>query len=65
MHVQSSLDTYFNKDNHRTVPYFLVYDQDNEKKGMKNVMSFRGIFVSTGQLYKPLAEKHKCRKYSS
>ena len=31
----------------------------------KNVMSFRGIFVSTGQLYKPLAEKHKCRKYSN
>ena len=49
-----------------TVPYFLVYDQDKEKKkDFKNVMSFRGIFVTTGQLYKPLAEKHKCRKYSN
>ena len=44
----------------RTVLYFLVYDQDKEKqKDFKNVMSFRGIFVSLGQLYKPLAEKHK------
>ena len=40
--------------------YFLVYDQDKEKqKEFKNVMSFRGKIVSTGQLYKPLAEKHK------
>ena len=30
--LQSRLDTYFNKDNHRTVLYFLVYDQDNEKQ---------------------------------
>ena len=28
-------------------------------------MSFRGKIVSTGKLYKPLAEKHKCRKYSN
>ena len=26
-------------------------------------MSFRGKIVSTCQLYKPLAEKHKCRRY--
>ena len=45
MHVQSRLDTYFNKDIHRTVQYFLVYDKDKEKKDFKNVMSFRGIFV--------------------
>ena len=45
--------------------YFLVYGQDKEKQAeFKNVMSFRGIVVSTCQLYKPLAEKHKCRKYS-
>ena len=30
--LQSRLDTYFNKDNHRTVLYFLVYDQYNEKQ---------------------------------
>ena len=43
---------------------FLVYDQDKEKqKEFKNVMSFRGKTVSTGRLYKPLAEKHMCRKY--
>ena len=60
-HLQSRLDTYFNKDAHRTVLYFLVYDQDKEKqKEIKNVMSFRGKIVCTGQLYKPLAEKHKC-----
>ena len=54
------------KDIHRTVLYFLAYDQDKEKqKKFKNVMSFRGKIVSTGQLYKPLAEKHKCRKYSN
>ena len=48
--LQSRLDTYFNKDTHRTVLYFLVYDQDKEKqKGFKNVM-----------INKPLAEKHKC-----
>ena len=66
MHLQSRLDTYFNKDTHTTVIHFLVYDQDKEKqKEFKNVMSFRGKNVSTGQLYKPLAEKHKCRKYSN
>ena len=44
--------------------YFLVYDQYKEKqKEFKNVMSFRGKIVSTGQLDKPLAEKHKCCKY--
>ena len=49
-----------------TVLYVLVYDQDKEKqKELKNVMSFRGKIVSTCQLYKPLAEKHKCRKYSN
>ena len=58
MHLQSRLDTNFNKDTHRTVLYFLVYDQDKEKqKDFKNVMSFRGKIVSTCQLYKPLAEK--------
>ena len=66
MHLQSRLDTNFNKDTHRTVLYFLFYDQDKEKqKEFKNVMSFRGKIASTGQLYKPLAEKHKCRKYSN
>ena len=56
----------FNKDTHRTVLYFIVYDQDKEKqKEFKNVMSFRGKNVCTDQLYKPLAEKHKCRKYSN
>ena len=68
LHLQRRLDTYlyFNKDTHRTVLYFLVYDQDKEKqKEFKNVMSFRGKIVSTGQLYKPLAEKHKCHKYSN
>ena len=30
--LQRRLDTYFNKDNHRTVLYFLVYDQENEKQ---------------------------------
>ena len=66
MHLQSRLDTYFNNDTHRTVLYLLVYDQDKEKqKEFKNVMSFRGKIVSTCQLYKPLAEKHKCRKYSN
>ena len=55
-----------NKDTYRIVLYFLVYDQDKEKqKEFKNVMSFRGKIVSTGQLYKPLAEKHKCREYSN
>ena len=39
--------------------YVLVYDQDKEKqKDFKNVMSFRVTFVSTCQLYKPMAEKH-------
>ena len=66
MHLQGRLDAYFNKDTHRTVLHFLVYDQDKEKqKELKNVMSFRGKIVSTGQLYKPLAENHKCRKYSN
>ena len=66
VHLQSRLDTNFNKDTHKTVLYFLVYDQDKEKqKEFKNVMSFRGKIVSTCQLYKPLAEKHKCRKYSN
>ena len=27
-------------------------------------MSFRGTFVSSAQLYKPLGEKHKCRMHS-
>ena len=46
--------------------YFLVYDQELEKqKDFKNVMCIRGNLVSTCQLYKPLAQKHKCRKYSS
>ena len=45
---------------------FLVYDQDKEKqKEFKNVISFRGKIVSTCQLYKLLAEKHKCRMYSN
>ena len=49
-----------------TVLYFLFYDQDKEKqKEFKNVMCFRGKIVSTCQLYKPLAEKHKGRKYSN
>ena len=53
------MDTNFNKDTHRTV-------LDKEKhKGFKNVMSFRGKIVSACQLFKPLAEKHKCRKYSN
>ena len=66
MHSQSRLDTYFNKDTHRTVLYLLVYDQDKEKqKEFKNVMSFRGKIVSSCQLYKALAEKPKCRKYSN
>ena len=65
-HLQSRLDTHFNKGTHRTVLYFLVYDQDKEKqKEFENVMSFRGKIVSTSQLYKPLAEKYKCRKYSN
>ena len=58
MPLQSRLDTYFNKDAHRTVLDVLVYGQDKEKqKDIKNVMSFRGIVVSTSQLYKPLAVK--------
>ena len=66
VHLQSRLGTYFNKDTHRTVLYFLLYDQDKEnQKEFKNLMSLRGKIVSTGQLYKPLAEKHKCRKYSN
>ena len=45
---------------------FLVYHQDTEKQiEFKNVMSFRGKIVSTGQLYKPLAEKQNCRKCSN
>ena len=32
MHLQSSLDTNFNKDTHSTVLYFLVYDEDKEKQ---------------------------------
>ena len=66
VYLQSHLDTYFNKDTHRTVLYYLVYDQELEKqKDFKNVISFRGNLVSTCQLYKPLAEKHKCRKNSN
>ena len=67
MHLQRHFDTYFNKDTDRTVLYFLVYDQELEKqKDFKNVMCIPGNLVSTCQLYKPLAEKHKCRiKYSS
>ena len=46
VHLQSRLDTYFNKDTNRTVLYFLVYDQDKEKQNyFKNVMSFRGIII--------------------
>ena len=60
VHLRSRLDTYFNIHTHRTVLYVFVYDQDKEKRNdFKNVMSFRVTFVSTGQLYKPLAEKHK------
>ena len=34
------------QDSHRTVLYFLVYDQDKEKqKDFKNVMSFRDTVV--------------------
>ena len=66
MHLQSRLDTNFNKDTHRTVLYFLVYDQDKEKqKDFKNVMSFRGKIVSTCQLYKPLAkpeDQRSCKR---
>ena len=66
MHLQSRLDTYFNKDTHRTVLYLFSLRQDKEKqKEFKNVMSFRGKIVSTCPFYKPLAEKHKCRKYSN
>ena len=66
MHLQSHFDTHFNKDTYRTVLYFLVYDQELEKqKDLKNVMCIRGNLASTCQLYKPLAEKHKCRKYSN
>ena len=66
MHLQRHFDTYFNKDTDRTMLYFLVNDQELEKqKDFKNVMCIRGNLVSTCQLYKPLAEKHKCRKYSS
>ena len=66
MHLQRHFDTYFNKDTDRTVLYILVYDQELEKqKDFKNVMCIRGNLVSTCQLYKPLAQKHKCRKYSS
>ena len=66
MHLQRHFDTYFNNDTDRTVLYFLVYDQELEKqKDFKNVMCIRGNLVSTCQLYKPLAEKHECRKYSS
>ena len=53
MHLQSRLDTYFNKDTHRSVLYFLVYGQDKEKQNdlkFKNVMSFRGTVVANGQL---------------
>ena len=66
MHLQIRLGTHFNKGTQRTVLYFLIYDQDKEKqKDFKNVMSFRGKIVSTCQIYKPLAERHKCRKYSN
>ena len=66
MHLQSHFDTHFNKHTPRTVLYFLVYDQELEKqKDLKNVMCIRGNLASTCQLYKPLAEKHKCRKYSN
>ena len=58
MHLRSRLDADFNKGAHRTVLYLLVCGQDKEKlKEFKNVMSVRGKIVSTGQLYKPLAEK--------
>ena len=66
MHLQSHFDTDFNKDTHMTVLYFLVYDQELEKQNdFKNVMCIRGNLASTCQLYKPLAEKHKCRKHSN
>ena len=52
MHLQSHFDTYFKKDTHRTVLYFLVYDQELEKqKDLKNVMCIRGNLASTCQLY--------------
>ena len=60
MHLQSLLDTSFNKYTHRTVLYFLVYDQQKQKD-FKKVMSFRGKIIPACQLYKPLPEKHKCR----
>ena len=66
MHLQSHFDTDFNKDTHRTVLYILVYDQELEKqKDFKNLMCIRGNLASTCPIYKPLAEKHKCRKYSN
>ena len=35
--------------------YVLVYGQDKEKqKDFKNIMSYHGSVVSTGQFYKPL-----------
>ena len=37
-------------DTHRTVLYFLVYDQDKGKQNdFTNVMSFRGTVVSTAR----------------
>ena len=57
MHLQSPVDTYYNKDSPMNVLYLLVYDQIKEKqKDFKTLMSFRGSVVSTGQVYKPLAE---------
>ena len=66
MHLQGRLDTNFNKDTHRTVLYFLVYDQDKEKqKEFENVMSFRGKIVYTCQLYKPLAKNTSAVSFSN
>ena len=61
MCVYKAVWIHISKDAHGTVLYFLVYmvyDRDKEKqRDFKNVMSFRDTVVSTGQLYKPLAEK--------
>ena len=32
MHLQSHLDTYFDKDTHMTELYFLVYDQELDQR---------------------------------
>ena len=45
---------------------FCSRENDKEKqKDFKNVMSFRGIVVSTGQLYKPLLKNTSTVSYSN